>query len=78
MAKNFTAQASMLCQQKTFQCFLNDQIKFRTGIRVTCTEQARESVRVWCDIESLSELNKNDESAKRFGKLNALFEYEVM
>lgn len=77
MGKNKTAQASMLCAQKGFQMFLNDQIKFKTGVRVTCKDQARQSVREWCQVESLGELNKNDEAVKRFDKLNALFEYWV-
>lgn len=77
MGKNKTAQASMLCAQKGFQMFLNDQVKFKTGVRVTCKDHARQSVREWCQVESLGELNKNDEAVKRFDKLNALFEYWV-
>ena len=73
--KNKIAQASMLCAQKGFQMFLNDQVKFKTGVRVSCKDQARESVREWCKVESLGELNKNAEAVKRFDKLNALFEY---
>lgn len=74
--KNKTAQASILCQNKGFQVWLNDQIKYKTGIRVTCKDQTRESVRVWCEVGSLSDLNKDNAAVVRFNRLVALFEYE--
>lgn len=74
--KNKTAQASILCQSKWFQVWLNDQIKYKTGIRVTCKDQAREAVRAWCEIGSLGDLNKDSAAVARFNKLVALFGYE--
>lgn len=76
--KNKTAQASMLCQSAGFQVWLNADIKFKTGVRVTCEEQAREAVRAWCEVDSLSQLNQEKEPVQRFDRLVALYEYEVM